>query len=265
MSEKQIELLQELNDTISSKYSDYWVYYFKDPSFNFIFENPVKLNHNRNYELALHFITTSNYLINIGDNNNKFYYSIDGGKTWTYLIIEKGAYEIDQLTGEINRQMMERKHFDSSNKEQLRYYFKIGLNLSTFKSYIEITNPAYQIDFTQKDTFRAILGFNSKKLKEGHNKSDETVQITNTSAIFVKCDLVSGGYVNGVRQGVLYSFPSMLVPVGYKINITPANMIYLPINRKEISSIHFELTDQYGKVLDIKGEEVCLAVHIRQV
>ena len=264
MSDRQIELLQELNDAVSNKYSDYWIFYSKQPSFNIRFPDPIKLNHNRNYKIALHYFTTSNYLINITEHNNNFYYSIDIGKTWVTLIIEKGAYGIDQLTAEINRQMKDRKHFNNTEKEP-KYFFKIGITEPTFKSYIEITNPLYQIDFTRTKTFKDILGFKSKVLKEGYNNSDDTVQIIKTSIILIKCDLVSGGYVNGIRQGILYSFPSMLVPVGYKLNITPPNMLYLMINRKEISSVHFEVTNQYGEILDLKGEEIGLAIHIEQV
>ena len=160
--------------------------------------------------------------------------------------------------------MAEKKHYDASEKKP-KYYVNIGINLSTFKSYIDITNPSYQIDFTKANTFRELLGFNSRILKHDYNKSDDTVQIIKTSVILIKCDLVSGGYINGVRQGILYSFPSMLVPVGYKLNIMVPNMFYLLINRKEISSIHFEITNQYGEVLDLKGEEVALGVCLQQV
>jgi hypothetical protein len=265
MNDQQVELLHEINDSMSNKYSDYFVFYSKSSSFNVVFPTPIKLNPNRNYKIGLQYFTTSNYLINITEANNKFYYSTDTGKTWTTLTIEKGAYELKQLSDEINRLMAEKKHYDNSNPTHPKYYFNIGVNLSTFKSYIDITNPTYEIDFTKDNTFRGLLGFNSKKLKAGYNKSDDTVQIINTSAILIKSDLVSGGYVNGVKQGILYSFPSMLVPVGYKINITAANIFYLPINRKEITSIYFEITNQHGEIIDLKGEEVCLAVVLKQV
>src|SRR5690349_494928 len=100
--------------------------------------------------------------------------------------------------------MSEKKHFDDSSGKDPRYYFKIGVNLSTFKSYIEITSLTYQIDFSKKDTFRELLGFNPKMIKEGYNIFDGTVQIIKTSAILIKCDLVSGRYINGIRNGMLY-------------------------------------------------------------
>ena len=264
MNDRQAELLHEISDSMSNKYSDYFVFYSKSSSFNIRFPEPIKLNPNRNYKIGLQYFTTSNYLINITENNNNFTYSTDSGKTWITIIIEPGAYELKQISDEINRQMVENKHYDSSDN-QLKYYFKISVNLSTFKSVIEITNPTYEIDFTIPKSFRELLGFNSSKLKAGYNKSDNTVQIINTSAIMIKCDLVSGGYVNGIKQGILYSFPSMTVPIGYKVIQVAQNIFYLSIDRKVISNVYFEITNQKGEVIDLKGEEVALAVHIKQV
>ena len=139
------------------------------------------------------------------------------------------------------------------------------MNLATFKSIIEINNPNYEIDFTKPNTIRDLLGFKPKKLRTPYNVSDSTIQIIKTSAILIKCDLVSGGYMNGVKEGILYSFPSMTVPIGYKINISAPTIIYLPINKKVISSILFQITNQKGDLIDLKGEEIALAVHIKQV
>jgi hypothetical protein len=55
----------------------------------------------------------------------------------------------------------------------------------------------------------------------------------------------------------------MTVPIGYKVNIIANNIFYLPINKKEISSIYFEITNQDGEVLNLKEEEVVIAVHIK--
>jgi hypothetical protein len=267
-NDHQIELLQELNDSMSNKYSEYFVFYSKTTSFNINFPQPIKLNANRNYKIGLQYLTTSNYLTTITNQNNKFYYSTDNGKSQNILPIETGSYGLDQISAEINRQMKDNRHAEFSSQDPntpSKYFFNIKENLSTFKSVIEITNPTYEIDFTKPDTFRKILGFGSKILKKGYNISDETIQITNTSAIMVKCDLVDGGYVNGVKECVLFSFPAMTVPIGYKVNICPPNIIYQNINRKVINSVLFEITNQNMELIDLKGEEICIAVHLKQV
>src|SRR5438093_1601099 len=112
MNDQTVELLHEMNDSMSNKYSDYFIFYSKTPSFNCRFPQPIKLNPNRNYKIGLQYFTTSNYLINIREKN-KFYYSTDKGLTWNTITFEKGAYELKQISDEINRQMVEKKHYDS--------------------------------------------------------------------------------------------------------------------------------------------------------
>jgi hypothetical protein len=77
-------------------------------------------------------------------------------------------------------------------------------------------------------------------------------------------DLVSNSYHNGIEDNILYSFPSCLVPVGYKINVIPPSTIYLPVNRTIIPSMYFEV-ENGDELLDIKNETVALALHLRQV
>jgi hypothetical protein len=97
------------------------------------------LNPNLNYEIGLHYITTSNYLVNISQKNNKFIYSVDGGVKWITITIEKGAHEITSLESEIKRQMT----LNNYNNTPSSYYINIGVKLETFYSFIDITDDKY--------------------------------------------------------------------------------------------------------------------------
>ncbi len=68
---KTIETLQNLSD-MSTKLSTYLTFTFKGSKHLFRFPTPIKLIPNRNYEIGLQYITTSNYLVNISEKNNKF-------------------------------------------------------------------------------------------------------------------------------------------------------------------------------------------------
>jgi len=83
----------------------YLTFTFKGSKHLFRFPTPIKLNPNRNYEIGLQYITTSDYHVNISEKKNKFIYSVDGGVKWITITIEKGAYEITSLESEIKRQM----------------------------------------------------------------------------------------------------------------------------------------------------------------
>src|SRR5438093_6814498 len=214
--------------------------------------------------MALHYFSTSNYIVNISDENNRFVYSHDTGKTWTTIKLESGAYEMKQINDEIRRLMVVHKHYDDKATPH-NHYINIGVNLSTFKSFVEITNPAFKVSFREEKTIRELLGFKPKIVSQGYNISDSTVQITRISAILIHSDLISGSYNNGIEVDILYSFPAYTVPVGYKINVTPQSMIYLPINRKIISNMNFAIKNEEGHILDFKGENIVIAIHLRQV
>ena len=254
----------EEGDMVNYKFSSYFSFSTRKTSFNFRFPTPLKLNPKRKYEIALQWISTSNHMTNITEENNKFIYSHDNGKTWTTIIFEKGAYEIKQINDEIKHEMENKNHCDGKVSPP-KHYINIGVNLSIFKSFVDITDPNYKVSFKDKNTIREMLGFKPKIISQGHNISDKEVEITKSAAIYLHCDLVSGSYINGVESSLLYSFPAFLVPVGYIINVISPNMIYLPINRNVISNIHFKLTDEDLTLLDLKGEKIVGAFHIRQM
>ena len=257
-SEAQLEVLQNLSDILSTKDSFYLIFTGNTSVIKQRFTVPIQLKQNRKYEAALHNFTTSNYQINIEEFNNRFYYKWDNKD---YVInFEKGAYEVKDIENEIKRLMIENNHWDEKDIP-----FTLSLNLNVFKSVIDIKNDKFSIDFTRPKTFRNLLGFDSKVLKKGYNKSDNTVQITSASSILIKCSIISGGYLNGESSNILYSLPAYLVPVGYKINVEVSERMYLPVNTRVIQEIVFEIVDNNNKPLDFKNEQVALALHLRQI
>ena len=172
-------------------------------------------------------------------------------KNWKTIKLPNGAYEINQINDEVKR--------------QAGAGLEIGVNLSTTKSYINITKPDYKVDFSKPNTLRDMLGFTSQILSTGYNVSNNIVQITNISAIMIHCDLIHGSYVNGKDSNVIYSFPSYTVPTGYKISQFSNTPIYLPVSKSVISSILIKITDEQDNVLNFNGEQITIGLHLRQV
>ncbi len=81
----------------------------------------------------------------------------------------------------------------------------------------------------------------------------------------INCDIVSGSYHNGVERNILYSFPAWLVPSGCKINVIPAVLTYLPVNRSVINNITFQIKNDEFERIDLKNEKICMAIHLRQI
>jgi hypothetical protein len=257
-SDSQLEALHQMTDILSSKESYYLTFTLDKTVQSTRFLNPIKLNQNRRYECALQYLGTSNYLINITEKNNMFYYKYEN--IYYTILFEKGAYEISDIGAEIKRVMTLRNHY--SEKEPS---FILSTKNETFKSVIEIKSDKLSIDFKQPNTFRNILGFEPKILNKGYHVSDNTIQITSSSSIMINCDLISGSYHNGVEKNILHSFPAMLVPSGYRMNIFNSNLLYLPVNKSVIDNIMFKITDDNFEVVDLKGEKISLGIHIRQI
>ena len=212
---------------------------------------PLQIN---DYEIALTKLETYYSFANITPENNNFKVSIDKGKTWKALTIPTGCYEIKAINKNLQSLIEE-----NGGKVNM---IKISPNVNTLKCILDIVNENYQIDFTGDNCLRTVLGFDSKIFTKGRYESDHLVDIMNINSILVNCDIVSGSRLNGIEAPVMYSFFPNVSP-GEKIVETPKNLIYVPITTTIISTLTCWLTDQDGKALDLRGEKLSIALHIR--
>ena len=94
--------------------------------------------------------------------------------------------------------------------------------------------------------------------------SENMVNILTINSILVNIDIISGSYVNGSKQPKIYSFFPNVSP-GYKIIENPNNLIYLPITSHTIHSITVWLTYQNGNRLNLRGENLSMRFHLREI
>ena len=78
------------------------------------------------------------------------------------------------------------------------------------------------IRFDEKSFFSTILGFNHEWDYKHYNQyiSQKIVNLSNTNKIHLKCDVIDGSVINGIRQPILYSF-ALDKPSGYKVFCEP--------------------------------------------
>ena len=113
---------------------------------------------------------------------------------------------------------------------------------------------------------RKVLGFEAKVYAAGKEKtrfvSKHIVNILRVNSILVHCDIVKLSRRNGISAPIIYNFFPNVSP-GTKIVDRPRNLIYLPVTLDIISQMTCWLTDQDGKALDNRGEEITLTFHIK--
>jgi len=223
--------------------------------------NPlIDLDVRKKYEMALVNLETFFSFPNIDATNNNFRYSPDDGDTWVDIDIPEGCYEIADINEYLQRIMKEKGHYDAMKEECC---ITLQPNTNTLKSVLTIATD-YVVDFSPANSIRSVLGFRPNLYLEGYNESEDIVDIMNVTSLRVTSDIIGASYTNGTTGNVIYSFFPNVGP-GYKIIETPTNLIYLPVTLSTISSMETRFTDQDGTLINLRGEELSIRFHLREV
>ena len=138
---------------------------------------------------------------------------------------------------------------------------KLSSNPNTLRCVLEILDRRCQVDFNVEDSLSNVLGFSKRIYKMGMQES-EKINILSVNSILVHCDVVESSRLNGVEAPVIYNFFPDVAP-GDKIVVNPLHLIYIPLTLNIISHMTCWLTDQNGKELDLRGEEVTITFHVK--
>lgn len=202
---------------------------------------PLQLEND--FECALLYLSTFNSIPNIDGTNNKFYYGVN-----EVIEIPEGTYELQDIADFVKNKIQNAS-------------FMLTSNNNTLKTSIFCTKD---INFKKSGTLGKLLGFGEVILKA--NKLHESalcVNIISTTVVRIECDIISGSYINGISSHIIHEFAPN-IPPGYRIIEIPKNVIYFPVNQKNISSINIRLLDNNNKLINFRGEEIQLYLHIKR-
>ena len=95
------------------------------------------------------------------------------------------------------------------------------------KTKLDVKAGIIAIRFDEKSFFSTILGFTAGWDYKHYNKyiSQKIVSLCNTNKIHLKCDVIDGSVVNGLRQSILDSFVLDKKP-GYRVFPEPETIYY---------------------------------------
>jgi len=74
----------------------------------------------------------------------------------------------------------------------------------------------------------------------------------------------NGTYINNETAHTLHQF-ALVVSPEYKITEVPQNVIYLPLNTKEIHSITLKTCNQDGNLINFRGERITIRLHLTPI
>jgi len=250
----EAELLQKIVQNTEPKTSTHIVASDNSTKIKTTFYPPLDLDKMRKYEMALVNLETYYSFPNIDSSNNVFRYSPDGSQ-WVDIRIPEGSYDLIDIAETIKIAMKRNGHNDDA--------IKITTNTNTLKSVMEIQGD-FIVDLRVQRSIASVLGFRNHVYKEGIHESESVVNILSTNSILVNSDTIGGSYVNGKTQNTIYSFFPNVLP-RYKIVENPRNLVYLPVILDKISKMETVVTDQNGKQLNLRGENLTIRYHLREI
>ena len=136
----------------------------------------------------------------------------------------------------------------------------------TMKTKLDVKAGIIARRFDEKSFFSTILGFTPGWDYKHYNKyiSQKIVNLSNTNKIHLKCDVIDGSVVNGLRQPILYSFVIDKKP-GYKVFSEPETIHYKKINKSVLDTITFYLEYDNNEEVDFNGETLTFTLQMIKI
>ena len=223
---------------------------------------PLQTN-NKQFKIAVTFLSAYNGIFNVTNSNKKFYFtkSITDDDHYIVITIPPNSYEIESLNDEIKRIIIDDEHLTSEN-----YPFKIKPNFSTLGSFIEISNQETAISLRPDDSRGSLLGFNKRTIYEEYNLLDNLVDILSFDNIFIECDIAQGMIFKGKRSSIIHNF-TMDVSPGYKYieKFRGGVQWYMMESKDVISSICFKLKNENRNLLSFNGQSFTFRLSIKEI
>ena len=120
--------------------------------------------------------------------------------------------------------------------------------------------------FGKKSFYSTILGFNHGWDYKHYNQhiSQKNVNLSTSNKLHLKCDVINGSVVNGLRQPILYSFVSEKLS-GYKVFSQPETIHYKKVNKYVLNTIAFYLEDDNNEEVNFNGETLTFTLQMIEI
>jgi len=179
------------------------------------------------------------------------------------ITIAPGLYDLDELEQAIHRELENKGAWTTDAP-----IIELNPDEATQKVEIKVNYPVVEIDFTQPNTMREILGFNSVVLTAPvapyTHVANNVAEFNSIEYFLIHTDLVSQGirYNGSYNQTVAQVLID--VPAGSQIVSQPFNppKIQAPELRTK-SDLRFWITDHKNRAIDTNGEVWGCRVSIR--
>ena len=136
----------------------------------------------------------------------------------------------------------------------------------TMKTKLVVRSGIVAIRFDEQSFFHTVLGFTPGWDYKHYNEyiSQKTVNLSKTNKMHLKCDVIDGSIVDGLRQPILFSFvPDK--PSGYKVFCQPETIHYKKINKSVLNTITFYLEDDNNEEVNFNKETLTFTLQMVKI
>ena len=136
-------------------------------------------------------------------------------------------------------------------------------NVNTLQCILTVVVAKCKVSFDVPNSLASVLGFKRSIYGVGRHASETLVNIMSANSILVHCNIIHSSYMRGTQAPLAYNFFPNAAP-GQNILEAPHNSIYFSVTVDVILTLSVWLTDQHGKLLDLRGEELTMRFHLRE-
>lgn len=232
--------------------------------FTIPFKVPIYLNDQ--YEVALKELSTFYSWPNISQSygNNKIIVN-DGTSDYTITFVD-GTYTLDDLNSYVRTSLITQGAITSGDVSPVTI---VG-DFNILRVVVNIVTGGYSVDLTAGGTsdMKTVLGFsdgsNITATETGDLSPDLSYGLTQVN---LNCSLLDGSndsISDGNSSSILASFVPDVAP-GYSLVVKALYPIYVKLPpTANIESIRFWLTDNQGRIVNLRGEDISVVLISRK-
>lgn len=171
--------------------------------------------------------------------------------------IPTGSYEIEDIARYVNREL----DYDAIAVKLDRNSLKTMIKAKVY----DVIVSAEIADILGFGTGHQVREYDPPLFIPARTKkfSPFVPRITRVNILRILCNLAYGSYINDKPTHSLHEFHPN-VGVGYKISEVPRHVIYFPINSTVLSNLTLNVVDQHNQLVDFRGEEITVRIHLRK-
>ena len=145
--------------------------------------------------------------------------------------------------------------FNFQKENDPNHSINIEVDDITMKTKLVVRSSNIAIRFDEKSFFSTILCCDPNWDYSHYNEyiNQTVVNLSTIKKIHLKCDVIDGSVVNGLRQPILYDFV-LDKPSGYKAFSRPERIHYKKINKSALNTIAFHLEDDVNEEYNFNEE-----------